>query len=465
MVTVQLPLYNERFVVERLLSSVGELDYPRDRWQIQVLDDSDDETCALVDAAAEKLRAQGLAVDVVRRADRVGYKAGALQHGLASARGELIAIFDADFVPSPGFLRRTVPRLTADSEVGLVQARWGYLNADENALTRTQAWLLDAHFRIEHAARWRRGCAFNFNGTAGIWRRSCIEAAGGWQGDTLTEDLDLSYRAQCRGWRFVYQDEEVVASELPARWEDFRVQQFRWAKGASQCARKLLPRLWAPDSTLSLRARMEGSLHLVAQAGYVVFIGLLLASGLGVLLAAGEGAADWQERGSWLGGVATFAVVTALLFFAAPSALADGRSIGWRDRLAFLLTVPAAIGLALSNARAVFEGWMGADSAFERTPKHGGSTMGRRYRAVVVKGWSLAELALGGLFVGLTLKAVLLAAWGEAILTLLPAVGFIWAGGASVLAGGWRHSASVRPGGEVARDRAAKAVDVSLTSP
>ena len=253
-VTVQLPLYNELYVARRLIDAVCRLDYPRDRLEIQVLDDSTDETAEIVRAEVARRRAAGFAIHHLRRAERTGFKAGALAAGLERTGGELIAVFDADFVPGPEFLKAAVPYF-ADPRVGMVQGRWEHLNRDYSLLTRVQALLLDGHFVIEHAARNRAGCFFNFNGTAGVWRRAAIAAAGGWRHDTLTEDLDLSYRAQLAGWRFVYLPDLSVPAELPVDVGGFKSQQYRWAKGSIQTARKLLGRVLAAPLPLRVKAR------------------------------------------------------------------------------------------------------------------------------------------------------------------------------------------------------------------
>jgi cellulose synthase/poly-beta-1,6-N-acetylglucosamine synthase-like glycosyltransferase len=239
-VTIQLPLYNEATVATRLLEHVARIDYPRERLEIQVLDDSTDETRSLLRTEVERLRDLGLDVVYLHRVDRVGYKAGALDAGLKVAKGDLIAIFDADFLPQPDFLRRIVPLFVADAKVGMVQARWGHLNRDHSLLTRTQALMLDGHHLVENRARSAAGWLFNFSGTGGMWRRQAIDTSGGWQHDTLTEDLDLSYRAQLAGWRFLYRENVVSPAELPEDVSAFRAQQFRWAKGTVQTARKLL---------------------------------------------------------------------------------------------------------------------------------------------------------------------------------------------------------------------------------
>lgn len=361
-VTVQLPIYNERYVAGRLIDAVCALEYPRDRLEIQVLDDSTDET---VDTVAERVaawRARGVDVHHVRRAERVGFKAGALQAGLRSARGELLAIFDADFVPDPCFLRRTVPAL-ADPAVGMVQARWGHINREFSLLTRIQAILLDGHFVVEHAARQESGCLFNFNGTAGIWRRQAIVDAGGWQHDTLTEDLDLSYRAQLAGWRFVFLPDVVVPAELPAEVAAFKSQQYRWAKGSVQSSRKLLGTvLRAP---LRLRAKLEAFIHLTANSSYLLML----------LLSALLFPAMWLRKGeqSWMLLAVDLplffaATISVLIFFVASQAV---RGVGWREYALHLPAVMAlGIGLAVSNTGAVLSGLFQDGGVFHRTPKY-----------------------------------------------------------------------------------------------
>ncbi|MCL5746129.1 MAG: glycosyltransferase, partial [Acidobacteria bacterium] len=264
-VTVQLPLYNERYVVERLLEEVIKLEYPQHLLQIQVLDDSTDETHPFTEALVERYRALGRPVEYHHRSNREGFKAGALQEGLKTATGELVAVFDADFVPPRDFLSRTVHFFT-DPEVGVVQTRWSYLNRDYNVLTEVQGMLLDGHFVLEHAARCGRGLFFNFNGTAGILRRKMIDDAGGWQHDTLTEDCDLSYRAQLKGWRFIYLPALDCPSELPVEMHAFQVQQSRWAKGLTQVAGKLLPRILR--ARIPWRKKLEAFFHLTPNISY-----------------------------------------------------------------------------------------------------------------------------------------------------------------------------------------------------
>jgi len=397
-VTVQLPLYNEPFVVERLVDAAARLDYPG-ALEIQVLDDSTDGTRALAAARVAHWQARGVRIVHLTRAGRRGFKAGALARGLARAAGALVAVFDADFVPPPDFLRRTVPVLLADDGLGLVQARWGHLNASDALLTRVQAALLDTHFVVEQDVRCGAGLLMNFNGTAGLWRRACIEGAGGWQSDTLTEDLDLSYRAQLAGWRFRFLGEVAVPAELPATVAAWRQQQFRWTKGAAETARKLLGRVWR--SALPLRAKVQATLHL---GGFAVYPALLVAALLhapllvGRALGAGPGDAYFAALAP---GVVAFAGVL-LAHAAAQRALYPD----WRRRLRYEPALLAAsLGLALSNTRAAVEALAGRRSPFARTPKagdRGGRAAlavrpGARARAVAWAERALALYSLAGL--------------------------------------------------------------------
>ena len=363
-VTVQLPIRNERYVVRRLVEAAGRLAYPADRLTIAVLDDSSDDTTAIAEEAVAELVARGLRASVVHRPEPSGYKAGALQGGLDLDTSELVAVFDADFVPEPDFLLRLVPWF-ADPEVGMAQARWGHLNAGESWLTSAQALLLDAHFAIEHAARHRSDRWFNFNGTAGIWRRAAIDAAGGWRADTLTEDLDLSYRAQLAGWRFVYDDDVVAPAELPATIAAFKAQQRRWARGSIQTARKMLPTIWR--APVARRKQVEATFHLVANLAYplVVLLSLLLPFGLLTAPAAR----------SWALGVGLVAAGTGsvALFYALAVAATDRR---WPRLLDIPLAMALGAGMSISQGRAVFAGLRGPTGAFERTPKRGSSRSG-----------------------------------------------------------------------------------------
>ena len=362
-VTVQLPIFNERYVAPRLIDAVCRLDYEPGRLEIQVLDDSTDDTAEIVAASVAAHREQGIDIVHLHRQDRTGYKAGALAAGHRQAKGELLAVFDADFVPQPDFLRRTVPPF-ADPKVGMVQARWGHRNRHDSLLTRVQAMLLDGHFVVEHAARHLSGCLFNFNGTAGVWRRQTIEDAGGWEHDTLTEDLDLSYRAQLRGWQFAYLSDVVVPAELPVDIDSFKSQQHRWAMGSIQTCRKLLATvLRAP---LSLRAKLEAFIHLTANSTYLLM--LLLALLIFPAMVFRQGEETWKLL---LIDLPLFA--SATLAIAAFFLVSQGAP-GGEKRLQALAQLPAlmalGIGLAVNNSRAVLSGMRVRGGVFHRTPKY-----------------------------------------------------------------------------------------------
>ena len=376
-VTVQLPLYNELYVATRLIDAVCALDYPGDRLEIQVLDDSTDKTRQIVKDRVAHHRTRGVDIHHLHRRDRRGFKAGALEAGSRRARGQLLAVFDADFVPGAEFLRRTVPYFS-DPGIGMVQARWDHLNRDYSLLTRVQSIFLDGHFVIEHAARNRTGRFFNFNGTAGIWRRRAIADAGGWQHDTLTEDLDLSYRAQLEGWKFLFLPQVTVPAELPVDVNAFKRQQFRWAKGSIQTARKLLGKILR--SPWGWRVKLEAMIHLTCNAAYLLMVGLSLLVFPAMLLRADT---DWPLL--LLVDLPLFltASVSVLVFYVV-SQIGAGRS--WRQGLRHLVPLMGlGIGLAINNARAVLEGLVHMGGVFERTPKYrieqsGDGWRGKSYR-------------------------------------------------------------------------------------
>ncbi len=386
-VTVQIPVWNELGVIERALDGAAALDYPRELLEIQVLDDSTDETSALIERKAEELRRSGLAVTHVRRGERAGFKAGALANGLPACQGALVLILDADFVPAPELLQRAVPHFQ-DAKVGLVQVRWDHANRNASLLTRVQALLLDAHFLVEQAARSRSGRPFKFNGTGGVWRRSAIEDAGGWSWDTLTEDLDLSVRAQLRGWRFVFLDDVAATGELPEDLAAFRSQQSRWVKGSAETARKLLGDVWRTPG-VPLGARLETTVQLLLNAAYPFALALALLTvplvGLGVPRAA-RGIADLHAALFFL---ATFNVGAFLV--------ASQARRGLRGILEAVLLLPLVfalgLGLSLSNARAFLAGLLRRSSPFVRTPKRG--TLAKSpYLASAPLGEALLELLL-----------------------------------------------------------------------
>jgi cellulose synthase/poly-beta-1,6-N-acetylglucosamine synthase-like glycosyltransferase len=400
-VTVQLPVYNELYVVKRLIDAVANLDYPRHRLQVQVLDDSTDETTRLARARVAHHRELGLDIALVHRYDRRGFKAGALARGLETARGELVAIFDADFVPKPDFLKRTVPHLVADPGLGFVQTRWGYLNPGYSALTRAQTIALDGHFVVEHLGRNRNRLLMNFNGTAGVWRREAIESAGGWQADTLTEDVDLSFRAQLAGWQARYLPEVEAPAELPPQIAAFKRQQARWATGAAQCLVKLAGSLWRgeshpgsvprqePASRLAWSARLESLLHLSVWIAHPMSLVLLLLT-LPMLL--GQIPLTFNLTIFWtvaLGPIFAYAVSQQYLY------------TDWKRRMLYMPVLALlGTGLALSNTLAIGRGLLGGDRAFRRTPKfrierQGDRWMGNRY--VLPFQWvTVGELVLAG---------------------------------------------------------------------
>ncbi len=361
-VTVQLPLYNERFVARRLLDSVANLDWPDDRLEIQVLDDSSDDTRSIVDTVAAYWSGRGKRISVLRREKRTGYKAGALSYGLRRAQGVFIAVFDADFIPPRDFLRRIIPLFT-DDNIGMVQARWGFVNSESSRLTRIQSLLLAPHFGIEHLVRFRRGLFFNFNGTAGVWRRAAIASAGGWQADTVTEDLDLSYRAQLAGWRFVYHDGLVVPSELPVTLADFRGQQQRWAKGSIQTARKLLPLIFA--APLPTGVKLEAAAHLLANVGWLAGAIVTLTLYPTLVSRLGIGVYDILRIDLPLFLSACGAI---FFYFLTYSVSGSGKM---HSPFTLMLLPAMAIGLAPGISLSVLAGMFRKGGVFARTPKFG----------------------------------------------------------------------------------------------
>lgn len=363
LVTVQLPVYNEMYVAARLVEAAVQLDYPAERLEIQVLDDSTDETAAIAAAAVQAARQRGVDIRHIRRGNRDGYKAGALRDGLAQARGEFFAIFDADFLPPKDFLRRTIPQFT-DSKLAFVQARWGHVNRDFSFLTLLQSLAIDAHFMVEQLARSTAGYCFNFNGTAGVWRRQAILDAGGWRADTLTEDLDLSYRAFLKGWKATYLSELQAPAELPVSFNAFRRQQHRWARGSLECARRLLPQVWA--SNFRLRVKLAATFHLTGYGVHLLLFAYSLLYPLVILLSRGLPGLET------LFGLAYVFVLTSLaptlLFIAAQHKLQRK----WGQWLPFLLLISSfGAGMMLNTVRAAWEALNRKPNEFKRTPKFG----------------------------------------------------------------------------------------------
>lgn len=395
-VTVQLPIFNERYVIERLVEAVSRFDYPRELLDVQVLDDSTDETTSVASACVERFAAQGLDITYIHRTNRTGFKAGALENGLHSAKGEFIAIFDADFIPQPDFLRRTIPYFVDPehgAKIGMVQTRWTYLNRDYSLLTQVETILLDGHFVVEHGARSRRGAFFNFNGTGGAWRRTAIESAGGWQHDTLTEDTDLSYRAQLRGWQFLYLPDIECASELPVDMNGFKTQQARWAKGLMQTAKKILPQVFRSNAPLHIKA--EAFFHLTANISYplmVLFSAMLLPA---MIVRFYQG---WFQM----------MVIDLPLFLASTCSISSFYLVAqkelrprrwWITFLYMPFVMAVGIGISIRNAKAVLEALFGVQSEFARTPKYKiegkkGTFVAKKYKNKA--GWMpYAEVLLG----------------------------------------------------------------------
>ncbi|HOW28540.1 MAG TPA: glycosyltransferase family 2 protein [Elusimicrobiota bacterium] len=423
-VTVQLPVYNEIYVIERLIESVTRLDYPKDRLEIQILDDSTDETSALAEQWVRQKSGDGYCIRHLRRPNRSGFKAGALAHGLQQARGEFLAIFDADFLPPPDFLKKVIPYFS-DGKVGMVQARWGHLNSSYSLLTRLQSLFLDGHFVLEHTARNRSGAFFNFNGTAGIWRRETIDQAGGWMTDTLTEDLDLSYRAQLRGWRFLYLPHVVCPAELPVDMNAFRTQQYRWTKGALEVARKVLPDIWR--SGFPSLVKLESTIHLTANLGY------LLVSILSILLLPSLVARCYLQWPGveYLEGIA-FALTLisiGLFYYVAHREAHPSEPLEWRHLPAL---VALGIGMGFNNLRAALEAFLDIKTEFSRTAKLNIRNREESWRQKRYKGRTgsvgAIEMGLAVYFVFTFLYSLELSFWWSVPFILLFFFGYFYVG-------------------------------------
>jgi cellulose synthase/poly-beta-1,6-N-acetylglucosamine synthase-like glycosyltransferase len=429
-VTVQLPLYNEMYVVDRLLESVTRIRHPKALLEVQVLDDSNDETQAIARAAVARYREQGFDIHYIHRDNRAGFKAGALEAGLRRSKGEFVLIFDADFVAPPDILEKTLGHFE-DPGVGMVQVRWGHINRDYSLLTQVQSILLDGHFILEHGGRNRAGRFFNFNGTAGIWRRETIADAGGWQHDTLTEDLDLSYRAQMKGWRFVFVQDVVSPAEIPVEMNAFKSQQHRWAKGSVQTCKKLLPGILA--SRLPLSVKVEAAFHLTANFAYplMVLLSLLMFPAMVIRYEMG-----WYEM----------MIVDVPLFIGATMSvcsfyLMSQREIfgdSWRSRIKYLPAVLATgIGLSVNNAKAVLEALFGFESGFTRTPKLAVEGAGDDWKQKRYRGQAslvpFVELLLGLYFSAMAYYAAVNGIFGTLPFILLFQFGFLYASALSLL--------------------------------
>lgn len=424
LVTVQLPVFNEMHVVDRLLEAVAALDYPQDRLQIQLLDDSTDETVDICREGIARLKRRGFDAEHIHRRDRTGYKAGALENGTRTAKGEYLLILDADFVPHPDILRCTIDFFT-DPQIGLIQTRWGHLNRSYNVLTRLQAMFLDGHLELEQTARNRSGRFFTFNGTAGIWRKSCIADAGGWEHDTLTEDMDLSYRAQLKGWRFIFLNDVETPAELPVDMDGFKSQQHRWTKGSIQVCKKVLPAIWRSKTPLYIK--LEATTHLTSNFAYLLLICLCF-----LIYPNQQWQPDFGRFTYYIINIPIFffsSISVVLFYVVAQKALRPGS--WWRELPYLPLLLALGIGMSINNAKAVLEAVFNHQSAFVRTPKYG-IAHGRRhdwrkssYRAMKTLTPAI-ELLFGFFFLFIVVEAAMRANWTSTILLLPFPVGFFY---------------------------------------
>lgn len=425
MVTVQLPVFNEMHVVDRLLESVSAMDYPRDRMHIQLLDDSTDETVEICREGIRQLRERGFDAEHIHRTDRSGFKAGALENGTKSAKGEYLLILDADFVPKPDLLKKTIHYFT-DEKIGMIQTRWGHLNRNFNILTRLQAMFLDGHLELEQTARNRSGRFFTFNGTGGIWRKSCIADAGGWEHDTLTEDMDLSYRAQLKGWRFIFLNDVETPAELPVDMDGFKSQQHRWTKGSIQVCKKVLPKIW--KAKIPLFIKLEATAHLTSNFAYLLLICLCF------LIYPNQ---QWQPD---FGPLTYYIINVPIFFFASVSVIvfylfsqkALRPGTWWKEIPYLPLLLALGIGMSISNAKAVIEALLNHQTAFVRTPKYGigqarKSQDWKKSSYKAIKSLTpVVELMFAFFFLFIVVDAALRGNWSSAILLLPFPVGFFY---------------------------------------
>jgi cellulose synthase/poly-beta-1,6-N-acetylglucosamine synthase-like glycosyltransferase len=424
LVTIQLPVFNEMYVVDRLLDSVSAIDYPINKLQIQILDDSTDETVEICRKGAERLRERGFDAEHIHRTDRTGYKAGALENGTKFAKGDYLFILDADFVPNADVLQKTI-HYFSDDRIGMIQTRWGHLNRTFNVLTRIQAMFLDGHLELEQTARNRSGRFFTFNGTAGIWRKCCIADAGGWEHDTLTEDMDLSYRAQLKGWRFIFLNNVETPAELPVDMDGFKSQQHRWTKGSIQVCKKVLPAIW--KSNVPLAVKLEATAHLTSNFAYLLLICLCF-----LIYPNQHAQQDLGTAGYYLvnGSIFFFSSASvALFYFMSQKAL---RPKTWWKEIPYLpLLLALGIGMSISNAKAVLEAIFNHQTAFIRTPKYGidqklaGDWKKSSYKAMKTL-TPFIELLFGFFFLFVVSEAAMQHRWASAILLLPFPVGFFY---------------------------------------
>lgn len=430
MVTIQLPIFNEGDVMDPLIAAIGRLDYPQEKLQIQFLDDSTDKTTEICEAHAQNLRMAGFDVEYRHRQNRRGFKAGAMEDSMATVKGEFICIFDADFTPEPDYLKRSIHYFT-DPQIGIVQARWGHRNRTFSLLTRLQAILLDGHLMLEQTSRSRWGEFCNFNGTAGLWRRSTIEDAGGWRHDTLTEDLDLTYRAQLKGWQFIYLNDLVVSAELPPDMDGFKSQQHRWTKGSIQVCKIMLGSVWR--SKAPLHTKLEATAHLGANFANLLTLGSL------VLMYP----VDFLPIYSWQKAVFVdlpvffFATIMVIAFYL--TAQGAQSRWGWLKTIPYIpLFMALGIGMSINNGKAVIEAMLGKQSDFVRTPKYGvvdrTQTSKKPFHYQASKSICLwIELALVGYFAYLIWLAYGRQDWGSLPFLGLFFLGFLYVSSCSLV--------------------------------
>jgi len=434
-VTVQLPVYNEMNVVERLLDAVAAIDYPAEKFEIQVLDDSTDETSVLIAQKIAVLQQRNVAVTHIQRPNREGFKAGALKHGLTIAKGEYIAVFDADFLPSRDFLKQTIP-FFADPSIGMVQTKWGHINKDTSLLAKLQAIALDGHFSVEQQGRNAAGFFINFNGTAGVWRKQTILDAGNWQADTLTEDLDLSYRAQMKGWQFKYLEDVVTPAELPPLVSALKSQQFRWTKGGAETAKKNLQPLFASSQPLSVK--LHGAFHLIYSFGFISIITYTLLTVPLLFIKKFYPQYDFVTKFSSAVGISF--LVYILHYFIAWYNNTKGSIVSrvFGFIIHFPLFISLFIGVSLSNSIGIIQGYLGIKSGFVRTPKFNLITaedkiMKNTYAETKFKWLTLAEGLLIIYFLFGLVQALYFKNYGSIPLLLMAFAGFSMVFGWSVL--------------------------------
>lgn len=426
-VTVQLPVYNEMYVIERLIDCVCNFDYPLDKLEIQVLDDSTDETVLIIANKIAEWQTRGVDIQYIRRLDRKGFKAGALANGLKTCKGELIAIFDADFVPAPSFLKDTTFYFLKDEKIGVVQTRWGHLNENYSLLTKLQAFALNAHFRVEQVGRNKAHHFINFNGTAGVWRKTCIEDAGGWSAETLTEDLDLSYRAQLKGWRFKYLEKIVVPAELPVSIDGLKNQQFRWSKGGAECSRKNLGKV-IKSKDVSFGTKLTAIFHLLNSFLFITVFGLIILTV--PLLLVVESNPHIEYLVSYLGFYLMNTFLLGFMYFIATRSETKNAVFElFRFLLFFPVFLTAMLGLTTYNAKAVFEGLIGIKSPFVRTPKYdlknqNQATVEKKYAKMKLSIWLLLDFSIIIYAIYGVSLAFRLRQYGIAVFLIMVIIGF-----------------------------------------